>query len=158
MDAPLDAPPQVVQQPQSLGDDQVRSRDGLGMDAYDHNDGFLASSSDDSNDDDNGDDSARREYELVMQAFRGSYTRRAVARESGIACDSSGDGGVDVSGGRDAGRSVDTDSADLDEGCDCTDSDGFDDFIDDGSDSSDSGVDDSSGDDSGVDDSSRDES
>ena len=32
------------------------------------------------------------------------------------------------------------------------------DFIDDGSDSSDSGVDDSSGDDSGVDDSSRDES
>ena len=39
-----------------------------------------------------------------------------------------------------------------------TDSDGFDDFIDDGSDSSDSGVDDSSGDDSGVDDSSRDES
>ena len=70
-----------------------------------------ASSSDDSNDDDNGDDSARREYELVMQAFRGSYTRHAVARESGIACDPSGDGGVDVAGGRDAGRSVDTDSA-----------------------------------------------
>ena len=65
----------------------------------------------DSNDDDNGDDSARREYELVMQSFRGSYTRRAVARESGIACGSSGDG-LDVSGGRDAGRSVDTDSAD----------------------------------------------
>ena len=92
-----------------------------------------------------------------MQAFRGSYTRRAVARESGIACDSSDDGGVDVSGGRDAGRSVDTDSADSDEGCDWTELDGFDDFIDDGSDSSDSGVDDSSGDDSGVDDNSRDE-
>ena len=30
--------------------------DGLDMDAYDHNDGFLASNSDDSNDDDNGDD------------------------------------------------------------------------------------------------------
>ena len=108
--------------------------DGLDMDAYDHNDGFLASNSDDSNDDDNGDDSARREYELVMQSFRGSYTRRADARGSGIACDSSGDGGLDVSGGRDAGRSVDTDSADSDEGSDQTDSDGFDDFIDDGSD------------------------
>ena len=73
-----------------------------------------------------------------------------------FACDSSGDG-LDVSGGRGAGRSVDTDSADSDEGCDWTDSDGFDDFIDDGSDSSDSGVDDSSGDDSGVDGSSGDE-
>ena len=104
----------------------------------------------------NGDDSARREYELVMQSFRGSYTRRADARGSGIACDSSGDGGLDVSGGRDAGRSVDTDSADSDEGCDQTDSDGFDDFIDDGSDGSDSAIDDSSGDDSGVDDSSGD--
>ena len=113
------------------------SRDGLDMDEYDHNDGFVVSSSDDSNDDDSGDDSARREYELVMQSFRGSYTRRAVARESGIACGSSGDD-LDVSGGRDAGRSVDTDSADSDEGCDSIDSDGFDDFIDDGSDSSDS--------------------
>ena len=59
MGASLDAPLQVVQQPQSLGDDQVPGLDGLDsgldMDAYDHNDGFLASNSDDSNDDDNGD-------------------------------------------------------------------------------------------------------
>eukprot|EP01044_Picomonas_judraskeda_P019007 COSAG03_NODE_3906_length_1765_cov_38.109844_2_plen_127_part_00 len=53
---------------------------------------------------------------------------------------------------------LDTDSADSDEGCDQTDSDGFDDFIDDGSDGSDSAIDDSSGDDSGVDDSGGDDS
>eukprot|EP01043_Picozoa_sp_COSAG02_P066289 COSAG02_NODE_10267_length_1982_cov_2.556028_3_plen_80_part_00 len=78
MGASLDAPLQVVQQPQSLGDDQVPGLDGLDMDAYDHNDGFLASNSDDSNDDDNGDDRARLQTggthaRAVHEVVRGVY-------------------------------------------------------------------------------------